>query len=203
MKSNKQIFELYNEQQKAVSAISVVLSKRFVMNLNTLERFYSLFSEIEGLEKGLTIKLIEENNFLIVSFLEGLKLPCSTQFILSLYQAYVLSINLLVDLTAKLITATNSSIGWEPVPDGQKSILARKAKYKVEDIGKSKNINIFYEFIPPFYLSNYQILCTFDSIRKTLLDHGDLKELIEGRDFVLSLYKYFEYKTLGVSSEQH
>ena len=86
--------------------------------------------------------------------------------------------------------------GVEAVSENEIKHIQKKTKYKLDE--KDKNNNYFYEYAGlKFEIENILLAC--DQIRKTLIENGDTIEMIEKRDFVLSLQKYYLYLSEGIS----
>lgn len=188
--NKKEILEFYNnEYWKKYKKFSSLYSLDFVFSVNVFEKCLFIFTEI-GLNNfnDFDNNFFEYNEFWLRKLSKQLNLEYNHKILKELYVLYKYNL-ILFNSISKYCNLKIMCIGGKPekIEDHELRSLKR-SKYKTED-GKKK---YFYEFeCLAFDCINFlQIL---DSIRKKLIENGDTIELINQRDFTISLHKYYNY----------
>jgi len=167
----------------------------FSFSVDTFEKCAIIFDEI-GLIKmsDFTENYFYYNKSWLDKLCNQLNIKCSYMSCVQLFELFIYNHALLSEISPYCGLYTGGICGNEPLYDWEVTGLARKNKYDKK---------YYYEFSTVIDFNILPLLKTFDSIRSTLLKNGDTMELINNRDFAISLHKYYDYLAEGITYGQN
>lgn len=206
--SEKKKIDLYNEYSVKLKRFCAKNDLFLFDNaLDVLEKCTLIFEGELNLEKPeqLTKQFFDINYFQFKRLSLQLKLPFKHELIFELFVLYC--------YTRTIINYLSKSCELCAVPglamtNEEIELLRKEQKYKTRqknEVLKHKGAkfeNYFYEFNSPFKIDVTGSLKLYDSIRRELLENGDTIELINNRDVITSVFKYYEYLSKGISIER-
>ena len=209
--TNKELLNLYKNYN--------IVFKRFIaqnklysfdFSLREFEYCHNLFSEYDEVIKK---KTISKSDFVFNSFLFRklsilLKIENELEVMIEIIKLYNYALIFINEFQKRCLLCTNDKIGFVPLTDKESRKVAEESKYKNDQrnqVIKNKGTfkNYFYEWFPPDFTEPRTIILKYiDSMRSNLIEHGDTIEMIYNRDFVISLFKHYEYLSKGIQIEQ-
>ena len=178
----------------------------FNFSINVYEKCALIFDEL-GLEHGFTEEFFNYNKFFFTKLARQCKVPTGYNTMIDLSSLFKYLSSITSIFSDNCILAKNESlIGWAPLSGYEIKARQIEDKYRKDEIAAAaKNkVTINHVFFENLNIT-FDIVRTLNflaSIRKTLLDNGDALELLNERDMVLTISKYFEILSKGVTIEQ-
>jgi hypothetical protein len=209
MNQEEQI-EFYNEYDNQLKRFCSKYDLfSFDFSLETLEFCSLMFQgELDLIDyEKLTRSYFDLHYYFMKKLSIQLKIKHDYNIIFDLFLLYlhVLKIVNFLSDSCRLHSASSFIIG-ECMSDIQIRKLQREGKYRTQEMTKTlsrgqKFNHYFYEFYS-FNIDVTNNLRYYDSIRKELLSQGDTIHLINKRDIVLTLFKFYSYLSKGLSLER-